>query len=252
MCQISQANFTASNAEEGERYGRQSVRLFQELNDQWATGYMLWNLGHLALLRKDLAQATRLGHESLACFERVNNQETSVLPSNLLGDIAFSEGDVVQAERHFTRSLAFGDAASNRIARSWTDQKLGQVLLAREEWSRALSHFVAAFRVREDISDNEAVADALQGMALAIASQYAQSLAHLELAIRLLGAAAQSRRGDGLLLPSVLAPLYQRVHEHLHQALTADQIQLAQRVGQRMVTKDLVRQVLRLAVGSGQ
>lgn len=243
LCQLSQAQFTASNVEEGERYGQESVRLFQALNDQWATGYMLWNLGHLALLRNDFAQATRLGHESLACFERVNNPETAVLASNLLGDIAFSQGDATEAERHFARSLALSNSVANRVARSWTQQKLGQVQLAQGNGSQALANFVAAFHVRDDISDHEAVADALQGMALAIAMPDVAigSSAHLECAARLLGAAALSRRGEGLLLPLALKPLYEAVRDCLHTTLTPEQIQLAQRMGQRMSAKDLVK-----------
>jgi len=243
LCQISQAQFTASNIEEGERFGQESVRLFQALNDQWATGYVLWNLGHLALLRKDYAHATRLGHESLACFERVNNQETAVLASNLLGDISFSQGDATQAERHFARSLALSDSIANRVARSWTQQKLGQVQLAQGNWSQALANFVAAFCVRDDISDHEAVADALQGMALAIAMPdlATGSSGHLENAARLLGAAALSRRGDSLLLPLALKPLYDAVRDCLSNTLTPEQIHLARTVGQRMTGKDLVK-----------
>lgn len=96
---------------QGDRLGAQpmleeSLRLFQEVGDNWGVAWTLDNLGMLVLSDGDYARAGTMFERSLALFQRVGDRRGSACVFDNLGWTSLMQGDHVQARSRFEQALA--------------------------------------------------------------------------------------------------------------------------------------------------
>ena len=171
--------------ERSRALAEEALTLYREIRDAAGTVKSLANLGYAASASGELDRARALYEEALEVAERPRDR---VVALNCLGDLALRTRDLARAREFAERALATTgiDEESDGVAIF----NLGYVALLDGRRDDAATHLRDAARAFDALGDQETVALALDGLALALADR-------ADDAARLLGAADARRAAVG-------------------------------------------------------
>ena len=170
--------------ERSQALAAEALALYRDLGDAAGTVKALANLGYAASSTGDLERARAHYEEALEIAERPRDR---VVALNCLSDLALRARELDRARDLSEQALA---AAVDEESAGVATFNLGYVALVDGRFADAASHLRAAAETFDALGDQETVALALDGLAIAIADRP-------DAAARLLGAAAARREAVG-------------------------------------------------------
>ncbi|MEZ4617363.1 MAG: BTAD domain-containing putative transcriptional regulator [Caldilineaceae bacterium] len=191
-----------------EKLAGASLRLFEEMGNRDMIAYPFGALGHLALLRGDLARAHQLLHEAVSIATTVGNRMSLGDWQPKLGIVTFYLGDVTTARQILHDSLRLWLDLKNNVFLARIYGYLAEVALAAgevEQATQAVAHSMVYQAKLRWLSTE--VVDCLW-----VAARLATMQQQYEQAATLFGLAEQVRRrvyypGNGVMRPAVDAAL---------------------------------------------
>ncbi len=121
--------------------------ILREIDDWRSVAVDLGQLGTLALLQRDYAEARRRYAEALAAFQALGEPETEAVAWHQLGRVAEEQRAWDEAERCYRESLRLKEAGNNLAGVARTANQLGLVCKnagrpdeAETWWKKALNH----------------------------------------------------------------------------------------------------------------
>jgi len=254
---IAQGDFAA-----GQQFLRQSLSLYEELNDGWGiaaslnalgisarhsrdyqtaqsylerslerwrtlpnrldTAHCLHNLANVAKGLGDYPRAQNALREATEIFEEVRDRSGAAWSVNQQGDIAREQGDLDAARNYYQRALRAFRDAGDRWGSARSLADLGYVYCEQREYEAARNSYREALRVFAELGHRRGVARALEGSACLAAAR-----GHAAHALTLAGAAEHLRR-------LISAPLPQAERSKLDQNLSSAWESLSKAEGTRV------------------
>ncbi len=199
---------------EAEVAVRESLSIFESLQDQWGIATAREVLGAIAALRGDAELAEQLASDALAFHRGLGSRENVARALDVLGYASALRGKLARAEACFEESLSLRREAPNRPATAAVLARLGLVAYLGQRWQRAASYYRESLALAQEVGDAAGVVRCLgQIAALALAC----GLSRREVAR--LGSAVQHHQRS-LHLPS--PPVEQVAARRLAQAVRAE------------------------------
>jgi predicted ATPase len=245
-----------------QQFLRQSLSLYEELNDRWGiaaslnalgisardsrdyqaaqsylerslegwrtlpnrldTAHCLHNLANVAKGQGDYLRAQNALREATEIFEEVRDRSGAAWSVNQQGDIARDQGDLNAARSYYQRALRAFRDAGDRWGSARSLADLGYVYCEQREYEAARNSYREALRVFAELGHRRGVARALEGSACLAAAR-----GHAAHALKLAGAAEHLRR-------LISAPLPQAERSKLDQTLSSAWEALSQAEGKRV------------------
>jgi predicted ATPase/DNA-binding CsgD family transcriptional regulator len=193
---------------------RESLAVFESLEDHWGIATAREVLGAIAALRGEAELAERLASEALAFHRSLGSRENIARALDVLGYASALRGQLARAESCFEESLSLRRAAPNRPATAAVLARLGLVAYLGQHWQRAATYYRESLALAQEVGDAAGVVRCLGQIA---ALGLACGLDRREVAR--LGSAVQHHQ-RALRLPS--PPVEQVAARRLAQAVRAE------------------------------
>ena len=113
--------------------------------DEALTARALHQLGTIAYLQGDYAEARRLYRQSLETFERLGDQSSKATTLHQLGMIAQAQGDYAEARRLYQQSLEIDERLGDLLGKANSLGQLGIVAYQQDDLERALVLTIQTF-----------------------------------------------------------------------------------------------------------
>jgi predicted ATPase/class 3 adenylate cyclase len=141
---------------------KESLALFQELQDVRNIGISFHCLGRLALEQHAYDRANALVEESLALFRRLHDSWHITFSLLFLGNNARYQGEYTRAESHFEECLALATQLRDRWFRAVALNRLGTLARNQRNHDRAAVYYDESLALLRDLGDLEFSASVLQ------------------------------------------------------------------------------------------
>jgi tetratricopeptide (TPR) repeat protein len=201
-----------SARDRGDYYSAQvhlerSLACWRTLSDQVSTARCLHNLANVAKVRGDYPRAQAALREATTIFEQVGDRSGAAWSISQQGDIAREQADTVEARNMYQQALSIFTQAGDRWGAARALTDLGYICCELGEYDAAHDAFRDAMEVFADLGHRRGIARVLEGSACLAAGR-----GSAKRALRLAAAAAHLR---GL----ISAPLPLAEHANLDQNL---------------------------------
>ena len=170
--------------EETRSLHEKGLAIFREADDQWGLALTLRNLGAVALFQGDFGRAHSLYEKSLAIFREVGDPWGLVVVLNDLGEVARSQGDYRRAQTFYEDSLAILPKVEDRWLTAMTFHNLAYVAQYQGDCERATELIEESLKIWRDLGNKRGIAICLVALA-----GVSVTLKQLKRAVRLFGAA---------------------------------------------------------------
>jgi tetratricopeptide (TPR) repeat protein len=233
-----------SDLDGAERLYRESLALFQDLEDARGTLYLKTNL---ALLKMSRGQYPEAEPQLENCAKLARGLGETFVVAVSIGNLAIvshARGDVESASLLFGESLALARNVGDPFLESHILSYKGRAEYSDCNFEAAEASLSESLAIARDLADPFATMWALERFAELVAAKRAH-----EQAARILGAAARLREESGLLIPPQEARDHERVAAATRAALGNDAFENAWRLGVAMDLENAVRYALNERAG---
>jgi predicted ATPase len=181
LAQLAWVAMTRTSDGEGEArsLAEQAVALGREVDDKRTTSGALNTLAELAIQRGDPDGALELFEESLALRRGLGDRRLVANSLVTLGRARVADEQAEEATRLLDEALALARELRDTWGESVALGALGKVRLLEDAPDQAAELFRAALRIAVARGDRRAAADALLGIAAAVAADSGDTAAHL-------------------------------------------------------------------------
>ncbi len=132
-------------------HGLQAKNIAERHGNNWFLGYVLTELGNIALAQSDLVEAQRFYQESYELKEGVGDPQGMAASLNQLGQVSLLNGHPHEAENFHRRSLAHFERVSDPGGRAITLHGLGNAAAAQHEIVEAIDAYRQALLIYSNI-----------------------------------------------------------------------------------------------------
>jgi len=115
-------------------------------------------LGNLAYLRGDLADAARQYRRALDIFERLGNQAGMANSYGQLGVLAYDRGDYEEAARQYQLALDIDERLGNQVGMATSYHQLGILAQVRGDYDEAARQYQLALDIFERLNEQAKMA----------------------------------------------------------------------------------------------
>ncbi|MBC8171015.1 MAG: tetratricopeptide repeat protein [Anaerolineae bacterium] len=165
LCQIGRMQHLQGNFKDAERYIRQGLTLFRELDEPREIAKNLNYLGAIANNQGDNAAARIFYAESLEIFTRLGDQRGMSAIFGNLGNIAYQEQNYAEAIEYLNRTVALGHEMGHRRRVAINLANLGNVASLQEDYPAAVTYFTQGLAIFQDIGNQFGTANTLNELA---------------------------------------------------------------------------------------
>lgn len=144
---------TRGMLDEAERDFEAAVAAFQDAGDRSGMGYVLTNLGALALDRGDPSQAEETLHEAIRLAREIQDLDLLALARFNHAETLLAQGELQKAETEVSASLGHFGAAENHWRRLECLRLLGDITRRKGQPDAARRFFEAAIVIAEEIGN---------------------------------------------------------------------------------------------------
>lgn len=130
-----------------------AVTAFQDAGDRSGMGYVLTNLGALALDRGDPSQAEETLHEAIGLAREIQDLDLLALARFNHAEVLLAQGELQKAEMEVSASLGHFGAAENHWRRLECLRLLGDIAQRASQPEAARRFFDAAVHIAEEIGN---------------------------------------------------------------------------------------------------
>ncbi|MFI7594448.1 tetratricopeptide repeat protein [Micromonospora sp. NPDC049359] len=163
---------------EAERRYQQSLAIEEALGNQAGMASSYHQMGILAQYRGDYAEAERRYQQSLAIEEELGNQSGVAASYGQLGTLAQLRGDYGEAERRYQQSLAISEGLGNRSGMAANYHQLGILAQGRGDYGEAERRYQQSLAIKEELGNRSGMATGYHQ--LGILAQYRGDYAEAE------------------------------------------------------------------------
>jgi predicted ATPase/class 3 adenylate cyclase/Flp pilus assembly protein TadD len=193
---IEQQNFT-----EAERLFKESLAIYESLNNTGIRIALIGDLGVIACYQGDLDRAQKYYQQCLSLSIQNNLRDNEAQSYLRLGDIYRLEGDYDTADRHYQKSLAINRELNISREIACLLHRLGYIAVHRGDPDQAQALFLESLAIQGEVSNQQGMAECLGGLASVKVMRHED-----ESAAMLFGAASEILNRTGLPLgPADLA-----------------------------------------------
>jgi predicted ATPase/DNA-binding winged helix-turn-helix (wHTH) protein len=205
-----------------QSYLERSLEYWRTLSNRLDTAHCLHNLANVAKSRGDYLRAQIALHEATETFEEVRDRLGAAWSINQQGDIAREQGDLAAARNFYQRALRAFRDAGDGWGSGRSFADLGHVCCEQREYEAARNAYQEALRIFAELGHRRGVARVLEGSACLAAAR-----GHAADALKLAGAAEHLRQ-------LISAPLPQAERSRLDQKLSSAWESLSEAEGKRV------------------
>ncbi len=137
---------------------RSSATSKEELGHRAGIAACYYQLGVIAQLRGDYAQAEQRYQDSLAIKEEIGDRAGIAACYHQLGMIAQLRGDYAQAEQRYQASLAIDEELGDRVGIAASYGQLGMIAQERGDYAQAEQRYQASLAISEELGDRAGIA----------------------------------------------------------------------------------------------
>ena len=189
---------------------RESLQLYQQVEDAWGTALALHHLGKATLELGDPGAARTLLEESVALFRMTGDAVLLALSLNTLGLVDLREDDYAAARVHFEEALAVAQETDDEQNRADALAHLGTVALRVDNYPQAAVLFQQSLALNQVQGYKDGIAKDLAGLA-----EVASLMGQPERAARLFGAVESLREASNISLLPLRRVEYDRTVEDI-------------------------------------
>lgn len=143
---------------------QQSLTIYRQLQDHRGIANVQSSLGATLSEQGDYARAMELYQEGLALSQQLGDLWLTAMFTNNLG-VALREQDADRAETLFRETLALRRSLRDRLGEAITVRNLGEMALKRRDWVRARAMFTESMSLHSSMHNYKGVAECLIGLA---------------------------------------------------------------------------------------
>ena len=143
----------------------ESLRLFQQLDDDSGEASALQTLGVLASATGDFATATARFEQSLGLWRGLSNQQMIAADLANLGEARHLNGALDEAESLYREALALFESIGDPGGQGYVCSQLGLLALDRGNAAEARERLIESLRLRWHAGERGAAADTLEALA---------------------------------------------------------------------------------------
>ena len=154
-----------------------SLELYQKHKDEWGTAFILFQLGMLALTRKDNSSALSLLDQSMELFNRLGDIWGKGRVSHLLGELVLRQGDHEKARFFFEQNLRFDEELKFKPGMVVALSNLGDLHRYQSHYDQARQYFEKSLEVSRTYGINETWGLGLYSLGLVALHQNKYSVA---------------------------------------------------------------------------
>jgi len=144
----------------------EALAIVRELNELYAEGVILNNLGNCYHALSDYGRAIDLFEQSLAIRREISDRAGEADSLGNLGNCHFSLSDYARAIDLYEQSLAIEREIGNRADEAACLNNLGMCYFSLSDYARVIDLFEQSLAIRREISDRAGEADSLMGFGL--------------------------------------------------------------------------------------
>jgi len=183
----------------------ESLRLFQEVGEEWGIALALCHLGKATVELGDPLAARPLLEESAALFRVAGDRQLLAQSLNALGVVALRQGDYAGARAQFEEALSVAQetGAEQYLADALTH--LGTVALRMGDSQQSAALYQQSLALNRILGNRDGIAEDLAGLA-----EVASLLGQPERATRLFGTVEALREASSISLPPLRRAAYDR------------------------------------------
>jgi tetratricopeptide (TPR) repeat protein len=146
---------------EARRLYQQSLEIKERLGNQGGKAGSLHQLGMIAQDQGDYAEARRLYQQSLETFERLGDQSGKATTLHELGNIAYLQGDYAEARRLYQQSLEIKERLGDQGGKANSLHQLGMIAQDQGDYAEARRLYQQSLEIKERLGDQNGKANSL-------------------------------------------------------------------------------------------
>ncbi|MFY1615662.1 tetratricopeptide repeat protein [Micromonospora sp. WMMD736] len=163
---------------EAERRYQQSLTIEEELGNRSGMASSYHQMGILAQYRGDYAEAERRYQQSLTIEEELGHQAGVAASYGQLGTLAQLRGDYAEAERRYRQSLAISERLGSRSGMAANYHQLGMLAQQQGDYGEAERLYQQSLAIKEELGNRSGLATGYHQ--LGILAQYRGDYAEAE------------------------------------------------------------------------
>ncbi|MBU2670974.1 tetratricopeptide repeat protein, partial [Actinoplanes bogorensis] len=156
--QLGNLAYLTGDLAEAERRYQQSLTIVEELGDRAGTALSYHQLGMLAQDRGDYVEAERRHQQALTIKEDLGDRAGAARSYHELGNLAYLTGDLAEAERRYQQSLTIKEDLGDRAGTALSYHQLGMLAQNRGDYAEAKRRYQQSLTILEDLGDRAGTA----------------------------------------------------------------------------------------------
>ncbi len=136
----------------------ESLKLFEQLNDEHGKAMMLNRIGTVYTNQDNIEKGFEYFQESLAIYQKLRDEREISNPLNNLGSYYQDRGDYPKALDYYNQSLAIDIKNKNQQGVATVLSNIGGIYIVQQKYSDALISFIKGLTIAEEVGDKSVVA----------------------------------------------------------------------------------------------
>ncbi|MBU2670976.1 tetratricopeptide repeat protein [Actinoplanes bogorensis] len=156
--QLGNLAYLTSDYAEAERRYQQALTIAEELGDRAGTASGYHQLGMLAQDRGDYREAERRYQQALTIKEELGDRAGTAGSYHQLGNLAYLTSDYAEAERRYQQALTIVEELGDRASTARSYHQLGMLAQDRGDYGEAERRYQQAESIFEELGDRAGTA----------------------------------------------------------------------------------------------
>ncbi|MCP4540926.1 MAG: protein kinase [Chloroflexi bacterium] len=153
--------YSSGNYDEAKQKCRESLDIYQSLGNRWMTTYVLGMLGSITLYQGQLKEGERLIRESLDIVKKTGNQNDIAVALRILGEALWLRGEFSEARSTLEESLTLYTNLEWRMGMLIANEFLSSVKRHQGMYEQARDHGQLTLTLAREIDEQTGVGYAL-------------------------------------------------------------------------------------------
>lgn len=139
------------------RLAREANEISRQLNYEKGMADSLRNMGHVTLLRNQIAEASQFFTEALVAFRKINSEKGIAMSLNDLGGLHLKISDYVKSSEYFFASLKLKEKIDDKKGMANTLLNLGSVYQKQRNFKKSLNTFRHSLRIARKLNEQSII-----------------------------------------------------------------------------------------------
>ncbi|MFC1850739.1 tetratricopeptide repeat protein [candidate division CSSED10-310 bacterium] len=157
-------NLNQGNFESAYHHFRDSIPLFESLNEVSLSSDAIRNLGHVAFRRGDYNQALACYEEKLKISRRLEDKRGILVVLSNIGNVHYVKGDHEAALDCFNKSIELGKEIKDKFLSSANYANMGNIYREQQDYDKAIDCYENYLKICQEIGNLHGISVAYGGL----------------------------------------------------------------------------------------